>query len=297
MKRNTLILAGMLVLLVIAAFLVLERPGERSVASDSGAMLVSYDSAAISKIEIRSGAERVILQREGSGWMLTSPLRAKADDAGIHQILSKAKTIAMKALISSNPEKQSLFQIDSTGTLVKLYEGETERAAFRIGKPGSSYTESYVRREGSNDVYLTDGMLTYTFVKPPRDWRDKAITRLPQESIKNVRFQYGDTTFTMAFQDSVWRIDGAPVNEYAARNLVSSLATLNADDFIDSTIAAPPRLTAVIDIEGTQLRFHKNPQADKYFVIASNHPQVYEMQGWHAAQVLKRKKELLTTPQ
>jgi len=295
MKRNTLILAGILVFLIVATFLVLERPGERSVSSDSGAMLISYDSAAITKIEIRSGAERTLLQREGSGWMLTAPLRAKADDAGIHQILSKAKSMAVKALISSNPDKQSVFQVDSMGTLVKLYEGEAERAAFRIGKPGSTYTESYVRREGSNDVYLTDGMLTYTFVKQPRDWRDKAITRLPQESIKSVRFQYGDTTFSMAFQDSTWRIDGAPVNEYTARNLVSSLATLSADDFIDTTIAAPPPLTAVIEIEGTQLRFHKNPQADRYFVITSTQPQVYEVQGWHAAQVLKRKKDLLTS--
>jgi hypothetical protein len=296
MKRNTWILVGILALLIIAVFFVLQRPGEQSVSSDGGEMLVSYDSAAIDKIEVKSASGATILQREGAGWMVTSPLRAKADDAGIHQLLGKGRVIAIKALVSNNPQKQSVFQVDSTGTLVTMYAAGEQRAAFRIGKAGSSYTETYVRREGSNDVFLADGMLLYMFVKQPRDWRDKAILRIPQESIKNVRYQYGDTTFALAFQDSMWRVDGAPATDYAVRGLLGALATFSADDFIDTTIAAPPPLTALIEVEGMQLRFHKKPLTENYYVICSSSPQVFEVQGWHAAQVLKRKKELTNSP-
>jgi len=49
MKRNTLILIGILALLILVTFLVLQRPGERSVSADGGGNLVSYDSAAIDK--------------------------------------------------------------------------------------------------------------------------------------------------------------------------------------------------------------------------------------------------------
>jgi hypothetical protein len=296
MKRNTLILVGILLLLIVAVFFVLQRPGERSISADGTEMLVSYDSAAVDKIEVKSASGTTILQREGAGWMLTSPLRAKADEAGVHQLLGKGRMIALKALISNNPQKQSMFQVDSTGPLVRLFAGSDERAAFRIGKPGASYTETYVRREGSNDVFLADGMLLYLFAKQPRDWRDKAILRMPQESLKNVRYQYGDTTFALVFQDSLWRIDGAPAAEYAVRGLLGALASFSADDFIDTTIAAPPPLTAVIDVEGTQLRFHKNPQSGNYYVICSSGPQVFEVQGWHADQVLKRKHELTNPP-
>jgi len=296
MKRNTVILVGILALLIVAVFLVLQRPGERSVSADSSEVLVSYDSAAVEKIEVTSASAATILQRDGAGWMLTSPLRAKADDAGVHQLLSKGRMIALKAMVSSNPQKQTMFQVDSAGTLVRLYAGGSERVAFRIGKTGPTYTETYVRREGSNDVFLADGMLLYLFVKQPRDWRDKAILRLPQESIKTVRYHYGDTTFALAFQDSMWKIDGTPATDYAVRGLLGALATFSADDFIDTTIAAPPPLTAEIDIEGTQLRFHKNPQTNNFFVICSSGPQVYEVQGWHAAQVLKRKNELTGSP-
>ena len=296
MKRNTLILAGVLVVLILAVFFVLQRPGERSVSADGGELLVSYDSAAVDKIQVSSTSGTTILQREGAGWMLTFPLRAKADDAGVHQLLSKARMIALKAMVSSNPQKQTLFQVDSAGTLVRMSAGGNERAAFRIGKTGSTYTETYVRREGSNDVFLADGMLLYLFVKQPRDWRDKAILRIPQESIRSVRYQYGDTTFVIAFQDSVWKVDGTPAADYTVRGLLGALAAFSADDFIDTTLAAPPPLTAVIDVEGMQLRFHKNPVTNNFVVICSSGPQVYEVQGWHAAQVLKRKSELTGSP-
>jgi hypothetical protein len=296
MKRSTLILIGVLALLIIATFVVLQRPGELSVSGNEGGTLVSYDSAAVDRIEVHTTSGTTLVQREGGGWMLTTPLRAKADDAEIHQVLSRGKAIALKALVSSNPQKQSVFQVDSAATLVKIFEGPNERAAFRIGKTGPSYTETYVRREGSDDVYLADGMLLYLFSKSSKDWRDKAILHVPQETIRSVRFQYGDTTFALAFRDSAWFIDDSPASDPAVRSLLGALAILKADDFVDTAISAPPPLTATIDVDGTQLRFHRNPQTNNYFVITSLGAQVFEIQGWHADSVLKRKKDLVTPP-
>jgi hypothetical protein len=296
MKRSTLILIGVLALLIIATFVVLQRPGELSVSGNQEGTLVSYDSAAVDKIEVRTTSGITKVQRDGAGWMLTEPLRAKADDAEIRQVLSRGKAIALKALVSSNPQKQSVFQVDSTATLVKIFEGSNERAAFRIGKTGPSYTETYVRREGSDDVYLADGMLLYLFSKSSKDWRDKAVLHVPQETIRSVRFQYGDTSFAIAFRDSLWMVDGMPASDPAVRSLLGALAVLKADDFVDTTVATPPPLTAVIDVDGTQLRFHRNPQTNNYFVITSLGTQIFEIQGWHADSVLKRKKDLVKTP-
>jgi hypothetical protein len=296
MKRSTLILVGILALLIVATFVVLQRPGELSVSSDQGRTLVSYDSAKVDRIEVRAASGAISLRRDGAGWMLTSPLRARADEAGVHQLLAKGKAIALKALVSDNPQKQTVFQVDSTGTLVKLFEGESERAAFRIGKTGPAYTETYVRREGSNDVYLADGMLLYLFVKQPRDWRDKVILRMPQETIRSVRYQYGDTLFSLAFQDSTWLVDETPASELPVRDLLSTLASFTTDDFVDTAMTTPPPLTAVVSVDGTQLRFHKHPLTNTYFLITSLGPQVYEIQGWHADQVLKRKKDFVKSP-
>jgi hypothetical protein len=295
MKKSTVILAGILVVLIAATFLVLQRPGELSVSGSQGGLLASYDSSQVDRIEVHSASGTTVLHRENGAWMMTSPLRAKADDAGVRELLSKGKSITLKAMVSGNPQKQGVFQVDSSGTLVRLFAGDAERAAFRIGKMGPTYTETYVRREDANEVYLAEGMLLYVFAKQPRDWRDKTILKVPQESIRNVRFQYGDSTFALTFRDSMWTVDGVPASEPAVKSLLGGLASLTADDFVDSTLSSPPPLTALIDADGTQIRFHRDIEKNSYHVVTSSGSQVFEMQGWHADQVLKRKRDLLKT--
>ena len=63
MKRNFLYLIGLTVLLAIAAFLVMQKPGEQSLEQSAGEPLVKYDSSAVDKIEIRSKDGTITLVR------------------------------------------------------------------------------------------------------------------------------------------------------------------------------------------------------------------------------------------
>jgi hypothetical protein len=172
-----------------------------------------------------------------------------------------------------------------------MYAGGNLVAAFRVGKPSASYTETYVRREGSDDVYLADGMFSYTFVQQPKDWRDKSIYRNEPDLVKSVTYKYGDTTFTLAMNDSLWRLNGDSVSQPTVRSVLGSLANLQADGFVDSALSAPPTQVALIDVDGTQIRFCQNKGTSNYLVQTSQSPQWYEVQEWRAGQVLKRKND------
>jgi hypothetical protein len=291
MKRTTWILVAILVVLIAVTVFVLQQPGEQSSPAEIAAMLVSYDSSSVDRIDIAQPSGIVTITRENERWTLTSPLRATADTRAVHEAISKGRTLSLKTLVSSNPAKQQLFQLDSAGTLVRIYAKGTEAAAFRIGKLGPTYTETYVRREGSDDVYLTDGMLATVFAKSPRDWRNKMILGLKPEDIRSVRFQYGDTTFTLSLSDSAWNVDGEAATEYAVRGFLASLTSLQCDDFIDSTLTSVPPLIGSLETGGIQIRFFQNPGDSKSIVIASNGTQVYSMYAWRGEQVLKRKKD------
>jgi hypothetical protein len=295
MKRSIWVLIGVLLLLVIAVVAVLQKPGESSSTGVAEGKLVSYDSAAVDKLVITSASGSVTIEKNGSRWVLTAPMKLPADEVSVTTAVGKGASLELKGIVSSNPLKQSLFQVDTTATLVRVFEKGAERAAFRIGKPGSTYTETYVRREGSDDVYVADGLLTYIFSKSVRDWREKTIFKTAQENIKSIRFQYGDTTFALAFEDSAWRLDGQATQESAVRGLLGSLSHFQADDFVDTTVTAMPPVTAAVDVEGVQLRFRLN-KAGNYFVESSRTQQLFDVQGWHAQQLLKRKKDLLANP-
>ncbi|HCV42850.1 MAG TPA: hypothetical protein DGH68_05160, partial [Bacteroidetes bacterium] len=281
-----------LVVLAVITFFALNREGEVSSIGSSGKMLVDYDSMSVDKLEVVSPTGSVILEKQAGTWMVMAPIKYKADEAAVTSAVGKGRKIELTSLVSANPEKQKLFQVDSSGTLVKVYEKGSPKAAFRIGKASSSYTETYVRLEGSNEVQLTNETISSYFTKLPKDWRDKIVFKMDEGKIRTVKFHYGDTTFALSLQDSMWRIEKDSVNQTAVKSLLSALANIQTDEFIDSALAAIPKLTAVIEVEGTQIRFVKKDDT-KYLVQTSQSAQWFELQSWRTTSLLKRRKDLL----
>jgi len=294
MRRNTIYSIVVLILLAIITFFALNREGEVSSTGSSGKMLVDYDSTSVDKLEVVSPTGSVTLEKLAGIWMVMAPIKYKADEMAATSAVGKGRKIELTSLVSTNPEKQMLFQVDSSGTLVKVYEKGSPKAAFRIGKASSSFTETYVRLEGSNAVHLTNEMISSYFNKQPKDWRDKTIFKIDEGKIRNVRFQYGDTTFTLSMQDSLWRIAKDSVSQTAVKPLLSALANIQTDEFIDSSLSSVPKLTAIIEVEGTQIRFFKKDDT-KYLVQTSQSPQWFELQNWRTTGLLKRKRDLLPT--
>lgn len=293
MKRITVILTLVLVVLAGVTFLVLQQQGETSSTGMTGELLVQYDSAAVDRITVQTRDGLVELQKEAGKWVLTSPLRYPADEGLVAQALGKGKQIELKGIVSSNPQKQQLFEVDSSGTLVRVYEKGAERAAFRVGKAGPSYTETYVRKEGSLDVHLADGMFGYFFTRQPKEWRDRTILKTDQASIRSVTLQFGDTTVALSLRDSLWRVDTALAADAAVRTFLGSVTNLQADGFVDEPPPALPPLVCTISLAGTDLRFFFAKESDKYYVLSSTSSQIFEIMSWRATQLLKRKKDFL----
>jgi hypothetical protein len=292
MKRSTWILIVVLLLLAATTYLVLQRPGESSSPASAGEMLVSYDSAAVDKLEITSAGAAVVLALEEGKWMIVSPVHYRADDAAVTAAVSRGRRLELKGLVSSNPQKQSLFQVDTTGTQVRVFARGAETASFHIGKVGTSFSETYVRREGSNDVYIAEGPLSYIFVKSPKDWRDRVIFKADRDKIVNIAYRYGDTTFTLAFRDSVWEVDNEPASASVVQSLLGSLSNFLTNEFVDSGYTPTSAPSAIVELLGTQIRFYQPKNSTKLMVQSSQSPQWYEVENWRASEVLKRKKDL-----
>ncbi len=292
MTRNTILLLGLLVVLLIVAVLVTQKPGESSSTGEAGAALATIDSLAVDKIELKTSANAVVLQKNGVEWYLQEPLSYRADQSTVAGFLHDSKSLEVRNVVSNKPEKHSVFQVDSTGTRVKIFEKGIERTSFVVGKPTSSYSEMYARRSGSNDVYVVSGASPEMFSRPVKEWRDKTIFTTSRDNIKEVRFQYGDTTFVLAFKDSAWTIGKDSTQESIVNTLLSSLSSVQADDFVDTVVHPLPKITAHIAYAGTQLNFFFVKQGEKYLVQSSVSPQWFEMLSWRANEILKRKQDL-----
>ena len=228
--------------------------------------------------------------------MIASPTKYAADEASVTDAVGKGKDLRITNTISTNPSKQSVYAVDSTATLVLVFANNNQVAAFRVGKPSSSWTETYARKEGSNEVYSVQGVLSSTFLKGANDWRDKTILKIDQSKLSNIKFQFGDTTFALAKKDSTnWVIGSDSTINSNVTSFLSSLANFQTDEFVDSTITVMPKLAAAIELQGTQLRFYKRADG-RYYVQSSASPQWFAVQEWKAGQLLKRKKDFVPAP-
>ena len=112
----------------------LQRPGENSTSGLSEKTLVQYDSTAVDRIEVTSAGGTVTIEKQAGRWMLTSPVHYAADQNAVASAIGQGRSIKLNSLVSTNPEKQKIFEVDSTATLVRVFENGTGRGTgFRIG--------------------------------------------------------------------------------------------------------------------------------------------------------------------
>ncbi|MBI3364560.1 MAG: DUF4340 domain-containing protein, partial [Ignavibacteriae bacterium] len=152
MNRSTVFLVGLLLVLGVIVFFLLPGEGERESSYKPGEIHFTVDSSSTLKIEIQRPGKSVTLENVGGKWTITSPILYAADQNTVHQLLSGLSKFKAGSLISSNPEKQSLFQVDSSGTKLTVTDRSGTITSFIIGKMGPSFSEVYFRLPNSKDV-------------------------------------------------------------------------------------------------------------------------------------------------
>ena len=295
MKRNTVTLIGVLVVLLVIAYFVTQKPGEQST-SGLGTPLLSLDSVAIDRMDIQSQKTHIVLEKRGVEWYLKEPIEYQAEPSAVGNFIHALKELRVQSVVSNKPEKFPMFQVDSaSGTHLSIYEKGTKKDSIIIGKVGASYSELYVRKLPSDNVDAVDPAIQYQINRAAKEWRDKTIFKTVKENIKEIRYQYGDTTFTLAFQDSVWKIGTHIVKTEDVNGILGWLSNFQADDFIDSTLHPAPKITALVSYAGEQLRFAFLKSQNKYAVQSSSSPQWFVVEAWKANSILKRQKDLVKT--
>ncbi len=190
------------------------------------------------------------------------------DSAMMASVVEKLQTMKKDELVSQNPEKQGVFEVDSASGILVSVSDNTGRqlALFRIGKNGPGWSSHYVRRDGSNDVYLVRGSIKYAFAADPDRWRDKTVIRFSSGTVRTVTLakETGEPIVLEKTTDSTgtagWAMQ-SPVQQHAdaakVDEIVNTLARLtcmgwesNTSLSDDSMGLARPRLTARVELEG-----------------------------------------------
>ncbi|MBA4313187.1 MAG: hypothetical protein C0417_11220 [Chlorobiaceae bacterium] len=290
MNRTTQILIAVLVILVVIVILILPSSNEREISYDLPITAIIIDSGAVVKIEIVQPKTSVMLENIGGKWEVTSPIHATADPVAIAQLLNGFSQFKIGSLISSNPEKQKLFQVDSSGTRLTFTDRTGKATGLIIGKMGPSFSELYFRLPESKDVYLGEGVDTWNVNKSVKDWRDKSIYRTMTESIKDITITTSTKEFLFSRESDGWHFGDMVIDNNELNPLLNTLSNLRADDFVDTVteVKSKPIVVSVKGADNISLSLYPIlPDSGKYFVRSAKSPQLFVVNKWTVQQILQ----------
>jgi len=221
--------------------------------------------------------------------MLTSPVKYPADESAVKQVISGIRKFKVGSLISSNVEKQSVFQVDTVGTRLTLMDRAGKSTSLIVGKTGPSYSEVYFRLPGSRDVYLGEGIETWTINREVKEWRDKVIFSSPAELIKDLTYTGHGKEYRLHRDSTGWKSEEKSADLSAMNSVLNSLSNLRADDFADNEVQqSNPMKLHIHANEDMDMSLSQMPaDSSRYYVQTSRSPQTYIISKWTAQQLLK----------
>jgi hypothetical protein len=245
MKANRyVILAALFValLLVVVAKQVVTAKRESAPTPSSQPLFSMPDSKAVTRLDIVKGSDKTSIysDKAGTWWIESGGKKYLADKDLVKAALDALVSTKQGEVVSTNKANQAQMQVDKSGTEVIASDAAGKPLAdFIIGKTGPSYTTSYVRIQGSDNVYVPSANMQNTFVKDLQVWRNKTVLDVPTDEMVQVKVKRADgivIQLDKGEKDS-WKLSGTlsgPADPQSVQLLLNTLSKLTASSFDDS---------------------------------------------------------------
>ena len=240
LSTKTLILLFVVLLAVVAIFMIYDSShGERSFRSQ----LVTIDTAKVTSINIYPKATRhkeVNIFKEGNFWKvkLADGNNVVVPPSKINQLLSQLLLFQPIGVAAQSKDKWTEFQVDTSGTKIKVFQGNQNTADITIGKftyhqPNNMMT--YVRVGGDDNVYEVLGFMNFEFNHDANYFRDNHVIHDNQSNWNKLSFSYpGDSSFVLTKVKKNWEIEGHKVDSSIVANYLNTISNLTDPNFIDN---------------------------------------------------------------
>jgi hypothetical protein len=272
LKNRTYLALTTLIVVGGAAVWKVTRPDPHAATAPVGAAKWDVKKDAIDELTIAApGKPEVVLKKDGADWKLDKPVADRADPKAVDQALDAITGVKLRDVIAELPESYEKVGVkDDQVIKVVAKKGGAALGTLLVGKTVSTSTN--VRIEGDPKVYSTVDLKRFALDKDVKMWRDRSVLALPADKLDHVELDYPAAKMVVrkeAPASQPARPDGKPapkapdkwivtegqdkiggaLDDSVPTGLVSTLARLEADDFVDGGTAddknglAHPRVT------------------------------------------------------
>jgi hypothetical protein len=236
--QTTAILA--LVLVLVGGFYYVYEvrlgPGREEAAARKGRVF-SADSKDVAEIELKRAGETVRLKREGEGWELLEPVRARGSRPTADEILANVLTAKIDRQIDPNPKSPADFGLDKPAAEMTLTLKDGKKLGLALGAKNPTGVWVYAREHGKPAVFVLGESVLRDATRPVPDFRDRTILAFDVKDVSGFEVTLPDTTLAAERADGAWRLtrpaplaaDGETIGEFLDKLAAQKVTEFVAD--------------------------------------------------------------------
>lgn len=240
-------------------------------------------------IVITHGADTVRLARAGELWSVNGH---RASLQAVQDLFLALRDSTPPEVAALSPGSFARMGVDSAaGWWVRLTSAGHEAGRLVIGLNGPRSGTGFLRRPGSDTVFLWRGRLPELVRRPLEQWRDHRIAAVTPDSVRGITIERGArrTELSAGAGGGGWRLGNQAADSAQVAAYLGRFRDLEANGFATEAQAdsvsrrAPQRRVTLRGTAGTPLLvLSLDSTATGYWVRRDGDSTVYRMDTWSA---------------
>ena len=295
MKKSTLVILAVFIVLAGLAFAFLRKPAERGITRLS---LPKIEAKDVDTLTV-SGPMATELKKSGDAWTLADG--READQSAVTRAIEAAAKLQSSDLLARGTEHYAAYEVDDAkGSHVTFKKDGKSVSDFIVGKSVSGGTAVRV----GDDIYAVKGVSAGLYAKPATAWLErKLFTQNVGDATKLEVRLAGDEPYALVKENDAWTFEGGVPSGFkldsgVAASLVSQVVNLRAKDVLATTEAVTAGAAEDVFVvswkEGTStLHVPRTPaDADNLHAVIDGKGRTFVLSEGTVSPVRKRKADL-----
>jgi hypothetical protein len=239
--------------------------------------LTDLIAAQVRHITLKTPAGEMELEKKGDHWDILKPLRARADDGKVGDLIAQITTARIQQFVADDhgdlrpyglaeprgsitlfgPEEKKDQKVE-IGEAIKVFGREDKGQTLQIGGvPEKEKDQIYVRFAPRGFVYTLPRKIEEVLNTKPADLRDYHLVRIDTNILDRITIDApGKGKTVLARKDGNWTIanwNNTPADSGAVRRLIDALQNERVTKFVEDVASNLPKYG--LDKPHTQLTF------------------------------------------
>src|SRR5438128_7781844 len=227
--------------------------------------LTDLTTAQVRRIALRTPAGEMELEKKGEHWDILKPLRARADDGKVGDLISQITAARIQQFVADDrgdlrpyglaeprgsitlyDQEQKKDQKVELGDTIKVFGREDKGQTLQIGSvPEKEKDQIYVRFAPRGSVYTLPKKIEEILNTKPADLRDYHLVRIDTNILDRITIDApGKGKTVLARKDGNWTVatrNNAPADSTAVRRLIDTLQNERVTKFVQDVASSLPK--------------------------------------------------------